>query len=188
MRKDKKQLTTGSKLLLLLLHTGHWVGRMQDMGSLSKSFYPGYSAHYARQNLNRQIQRLKQKGWITYTYKEAGRIIKLTKRGELEALFHEAATAPRTKPLYNQWTIIAFDIPEAARHIRDRLRSILKDCGFKGLQASVYVSPLPMSEASFEYLKRTKLIDYIRIFSTHANRFTTDLKHWYAPTTRNSRP
>lgn len=188
MKKDKKQLTPRSELLVLLLKTGHWIGQLQSLGSLSRAMYPEYSAHHAKQNFNRLIQRLQQNGLITYTYKEANRIIKLTKHGELEALFQRSIRVERSNKPNTQWTIVTFDVPEAARPIRDRLRRLLKQYSFKGLQASVYISPIPISPEGYEYLKRTKLLDYIRIFSTDANRYTTDLTAWYSTKTKNLRP
>ena len=56
-----------------------------------------------------------------------------------------------------------FDIPEAAAPVRHKLRAILKSIGFIGLQASVYISPIPVSSTAISLLKKSGLMRYIRI-------------------------
>lgn len=183
MYKDKKQLTPGSSLLLLLLDANYAIGRLRDRGRLSSALYPEYTAHYAKQNLNRLIQRLKQKGWITYEHPHGKRIMKLTRKGQLEALFKKSCSATASKTWDGKWTIVSFDIPETARNTRNKLRTLLYQYGFKALQASVYISPHPITKTGFEYLKLTKLIDYIRIFRATHDESTTDLNKLFKHTT-----
>ena len=56
-----------------------------------------------------------------------------------------------------------FDIPEGSRDKRDKLRRLLQRSKFVKLQASVFISPFVLNREAISYLKRTGLIDYIRI-------------------------
>jgi CRISPR-associated endonuclease Cas2 len=161
--RDHKGLTPGSVVLLGLLKAGYYYGRLQSMGSLQRAAYPEYSRYIAQKRLGRLERSLKHKGWIRYEYKEAKRIIKLTKRGELEALLTSMYLPNTPKRWDGKWRLVMFDIPEDARHIRKYLRLLLKHMGFRALQASVYVNPYPLQRESVEYLKRSKLLRYIRI-------------------------
>ncbi|MBI2588724.1 CRISPR-associated endonuclease Cas2 [Candidatus Saccharibacteria bacterium] len=42
-----------------------------------------------------------------------------------------------------KWRLVFFDIPEVSRSARDQIRRLLKELGFKQLQLSVWVHPLP---------------------------------------------
>lgn len=175
MKKDIKRITTGSKLLLLLLEAGYLFGRSQDLYSARKMLYSDYTKHKAEQNLRRLIYSLERKGWLAYEYKNAKKIIKLTSKGELKALL-EKSKAASPLPWDGKWTLVSFDIPEAARTTRNKLRQLLKQYGFKALQESLYVSPNAISDAGIEYLTKSKLIDFIRIFRAEQNKSTKDIQ------------
>ncbi len=51
-----------------------------------------------------------------------------------------------TEPWDETWRMINFDIPEESRKTRDRIRYSLKQLGFKNLQRSLWVSPLPVDK------------------------------------------
>jgi len=51
-----------------------------------------------------------------------------------------------TKPWDKKWRMINFDIPEESRNTRNRIRYSLKQLGFKNLQRSLWVSPLPVDK------------------------------------------
>ncbi len=52
-----------------------------------------------------------------------------------------------------KWRIVFFDIPEPERVIRDKIRRLLKELGFKGVQRSVWISPLPVNKKVKEIKK-----------------------------------
>jgi len=65
------------------------------------------------------------------------------------------------RPWDKQWTIVVFDIPEKQRKTRDLIRRRLWEWGFRRLQRSVWLSPLPTNSwvkeldeqlGEFEYL------------------------------------
>ncbi|MBL8029625.1 MAG: CRISPR-associated endonuclease Cas2 [Candidatus Doudnabacteria bacterium] len=160
---DSKKITSGSKLILALLQADQMLGHSMSLLSVRNAVYPEYAAHIADKRLNSLLYKLHRKGWLKTEYKEAKKIIKLTSKGEMEALFKKARLPQETKTWDNKWRLITFDIPENARQIRDKLRKLLKQFGYKPLQASVYISPYAISEESVQYLNHTGLIRYIRI-------------------------
>ncbi len=161
--KDSKKLTTGSKLLLTILEAEHLLGRSVSLLSIRNAVYPEYAAHIAKKRLNSQIYKLHKKGWLKVEYKEAKKIFKLTNKGQLEALFLKSTLPQKGTSWDNKWRLVIFDIPENARNIRDKLRKLLKQFGFKPLQASVYISPRAISKEGILYLKQSGLIRYIRM-------------------------
>ncbi len=160
---DSKKLTAGSKLMLALIQADSLLGRSTSMLSIRNAVYPEYASYIADKRLNSLIYKLHKKGWLKVEYKEAKRIITLTNKGELEALFQKATLPPESNTWDNKWRLIIFDIPEDARRVRDKLRKLLRQFGFKPLQASVYISPYALSEEAIKFLKNSGLIRYIRM-------------------------
>ena len=116
-----------------------------------------------------------KKGLISIEAKAGGRAIRLTRKGELEALLAKSVMA---KPVRwdGKWRVVIFDIPESARHYRNRLRRLLKQRGFIQLQASVFISPYPLNREAISYLKETGLIKYIRILKVEEVDDDRDLR------------
>ncbi len=50
------------------------------------------------------------------------------------------------KPWDEKWRMVNFDIPEKNRNLRDKIRYSLEQLGFKNLQRSLWVSPLPVDD------------------------------------------
>lgn len=58
------------------------------------------------------------------------------------------------QPWDEQWRTVSFDISESNRKVRNKIRYNLKKIGFKNLQRSVWVSPLPVDEFVDKIRKR----------------------------------
>ena len=56
--------------------------------------------------------------------------------------------------------------PKERSKKRDQFRWLLKRHGFIKLQASVYISPYPISREAIEYLNKSVLMPYIRIIQS----------------------
>ena len=108
------------------------------------------------------VRHLKRRGFIDVSKAQNQKFIQLTKAGELQALFLKARLA-ESGPWDGKWRLIIFDIPERSRSARDRLRALLRTNNFYKLQASVFVSPYPLNREAVSYLKKSGLIEYIRI-------------------------
>lgn len=59
----------------------------------------------------------------------------------LEELEFKSLTSNRSWD--RKWRVVLYDIPESKRSARDQIRSLLKNLGFRNLQISVWVHPLP---------------------------------------------
>jgi phenylacetic acid degradation operon negative regulatory protein len=119
---------------------------------------------------------LRRRGCLKIIYKNGQRFLKLTKKGELEALMAKVKGKVPEKAWDGKWRLIVFDIPEQAREKRDKLRFLLKQAGFKKLQASVFISPYALNREAVEYLKQTGLTAFIRILKVEEIDDDKDLK------------
>lgn len=108
------------------------------------------------------ISRMQSRKLLAITEKDNQKFIKLTNRGQLEALLQKAKLENRL-PWDGKWRLFIFDIPEANKDKRDFLRGLLKKNNFCKLQASVYVSPYPLNREAISYLNQSGLRDYLRI-------------------------
>lgn len=170
----KKQLTATSKLLLGLLATGQILSYIFPTPKMLKSHYL-YSNWNDYNDLRNLIYRLEKQGWIKYVDKNNERFIKLTNKGKLKALLSKIPTLQ--KGLWDgKWWIIMWDIPEESNFQRQHLRIMVKNMGFRKLQASVFISPYAISEAAMDYLHESGLVDHIRIIKVEKMDNDKDLK------------
>lgn len=162
MIRDKERLTKSSHILLYLFAAKGIVEQLTAYPTLQKALYPEYYAYYRDKRLDSALRRLYKQGWIKTEYKETKKILSLTAKGELEALFQIAHTSPAPKHWDGRWRLVMFDIPEGARNLRRKLRTILCSLGYRALQASVYTYPYPMNGSAISLLKKSGLMRYIR--------------------------
>jgi len=90
------------------------------------------------------FSRLVGKGLIEFS--EEGKV-RLSKKGELELerkLPKDVLHNP--KKWDGQWRVVIFDIPESRRGVRNKLRTMMTEIGFKQLQASVWAFPYDCEE------------------------------------------
>lgn len=93
-----------------------------------------------RYRKKRAIERLKEFGFVV----EHGRKLSITEKGDdaLGAAVHSTASLLKDgAPWDGRWRIVAFDIPEKYRLLRNQVRGILKRAGFVQLQQSVWIFP-----------------------------------------------
>ncbi len=115
-----------------------------------------------RRQYQQAVWKLKKAGMLKLVIKNHEKFLTLTKEGQLRKLLNKASIS-KEKSWDGKWRLLMFDIPERAREERDKFRSLLKQNGFVKLQASVFISPYSLNREAVEYLKETRLIDYIRI-------------------------
>lgn len=85
--------------------------------------------------------------------------LSLSKRGEERLLSLNFDTIiANTDSWDGLWRIVMFDIPEHKRGARDAIRRLLKQLGFKQIQRSVWIHPLPCFE-QFQQIRNTYGID-----------------------------
>ena len=174
--KDK-DLTLSANVLLYLFTAFDFLPRPFE-----------YKTHYLKRLLSGRtdyksyltiINRLEKRGLITIFKKKKQKFLKITKKGESEALFIKAKIQTPLK-WDGKWRVIVFDIPEDAREKRDQLRHLLKSNGYKNLQASVFISPYPLNREAITYLYKTGLNHYIRVLRVDEIDNDKDLRKRFA--------
>lgn len=64
------------------------------------------------------------------------------------------------------WRLVIYDVPEAQRYLRDKIRGALRALGMGRLARSVYISPLPVETRVREYLAAAGLWDKAVVLAT----------------------
>jgi|TARA_Y100000310_G_scaffold63585_1_gene59069 DNA-binding transcriptional regulator PaaX len=103
---------------------------------------------YPQKYVNDAISRLKGKGYITFEERGGKRYLRLTSAGKerLEEYHRGEKALKKPKRWDGKWRLIAFDIKEKKRNVRDRLRRELTSLGFMRLQNSVWIYPYDCEE------------------------------------------
>lgn len=166
----KKELTFTSKLLVYLAAAEDILVPIMNPYEMRNRILFSNPGSYKR-----TLYKWYERGWIQFVDKDAQRFIKLTKKGELQALLAKAKLPVPIK-WDGKWRMIIFDIPEETKKHRNLLRSLLKNNGYVKLQASVYINPYPLNREAVSYLKQTGLMDYIRIIKVEEMDDDKDLR------------
>jgi len=98
----------------------------------------------SKQNLERAINKLYQSRLLDLKLMPDGKWkMSLTKKGKKQSLLYDLATMEIKKPAKwdRKWRVVAFDIPERHKRVRDIFRDWLKRLHFYKLQDSVFVHP-----------------------------------------------
>lgn len=156
MKARKATLT--DRVLSVLLEIGEILPRPFE----TPYSYIKRAGGVSKKKYRRTVHDLEKRGILEISRKHGDTFIRLTQKGELQALL-KFARLDNVKAWDGKWRLIIFDIPEQARDKRNQLRALLKKEGFVKLQASVFISARPLNRAAVEYLKKTRLIGYIRI-------------------------
>jgi DNA-binding transcriptional regulator PaaX len=103
--------------------------------------------HKPKSTMN-AFQRLYKQGCIALEKKRHQYYISLTQEGRKRAGIYQinALEIRRPKQWDKKWRIVIFDIPHRNRFVREVLRGMLKQLGFRLLQKSVWVHPFPCQE------------------------------------------
>lgn len=101
---------------------------------------------YRESNVRRAFGRLCETGCVEVVATPNGTVARLTDKGRAELARTTPVSTSRPRRWDGKWRVVIFDIKEAKRRTRDRLREILKVQGFKELQHSVWVYPYPCEE------------------------------------------
>ena len=130
------------ELLYLLLWAAEAYSR-PTWRNMSESF-EGWAY---RKGLRQQLLRLEKQRWIERQAGLAGnRLLRLTEAGRLQALGGRDPETCWRRRWDGRWRLVLFDVPEARRSARNKLRRYLQDRGFGYLQNSVWITPDPMTE------------------------------------------
>jgi len=119
---------------------------------------------YSRRQFSKLISYLKKKNYIAIKNLCQNKGIIITKRGMEKMLIASAHPKNTKKRKDGKWLMLMFDVPEKMRSLRNLLRSILQNLGYRKFQHSVWVTPYDVLEATEKILAMRSLDEYVKIF------------------------
>jgi len=139
-------------LLIWILISGGLVVLSMSDPQLPYKLLKSYLRH--KSNLQKRLAELEKRGWIKVEKNADEIIVKLVKKGKLQAIKYQIDDLKIEKPEKwdGKWRIVIFDIPNKKRVARDVLRQKLKEMDFQILQESVFIHPYPC-EKEIEVIK-----------------------------------
>ena len=93
--------------------------------------------------------RLAKKGLLRFVLRNGVRCAELTEKGQVALALDKMRAAQqlgRTRRWDKRYRLVMFDVPQYRRAVRDRLRNIMRECGFLRLQDSVWIYPYDCEE------------------------------------------
>ena len=101
-----------------------------------------------RRRITEATSRLKKKGFIVWEEKKGRRFMRLTAKGRVYCGRYTTGhrQIPKPKKWDGRWRVIIFDIPEAKKGLREKVRRLVRGLGFYPLQRSVWVHPYDCEE------------------------------------------
>jgi CRISPR-associated endonuclease Cas2 len=152
MKRKKIRNDNTKKLLIWILASGGLVVLSVLAPQLPYELLKGYLRH--RSKLQNRLNQLEKQGWIKVEKNADEIIVKLVKKGKLQAIKYQMDNLKIEKPERwdGKWRIVIFDIPNKKRVARDVLRQKLKEMDFYLLQESVFIQPYPC-EKEIEIIK-----------------------------------
>lgn len=118
-------------------------------------------ADYDPDKFRRVVARAKRLQYIEKRTGAAGPELVLTKEGEEKILKRFPLFKLARRLWKGWWLVVAFDIPEVEKKIRESIRRQLTQIGFGQWQKSVYVSPHDISDDLVRVLKNNRLEDKV---------------------------
>lgn len=115
------------------------------------------------------VSRLKKRGVLVSLKRGGSAAYKLSP--ELEDVFSagdERIFAPRRAQKDDAWLLASFSVPEAQRHLRHRLRTILTRVGCGQVSPGLWIAPGNLADEVEQQLRRAELMEYVDLFkATH---------------------
>src|SRR6266545_239985 len=128
-----------------------------------------------RSGLRQQLLRLEKQQWIErQAVSDRNRVLRLTEIGRLQALGGRDPEARWRRRWDGRWRLIAFDVPEARRTVRNKLRRYLRERGFGFLQNSVWITPDPVTELRAVLAKGPANVEEMILFEARAGGGESD--------------
>jgi len=110
----------------------------------------------SKKSLQNAYYRAIKRGWVAI---DDNGMPKLTALGRSQIEPYDPSLLDKNTVL-----MVIFDIPEAQRPKRDRLRLVLKDLGFEQVQKSTWTSRLDYREHLKDEIKYSGLEEYVRVY------------------------
>jgi hypothetical protein len=123
-----------------------------------------YEKEKARKSFSEFIFSLGKRGYIKIKNLEGSKAIILEKKGLEKILKTRFKNLNLKKRKDGKCLMLIFDIPENKRKMRDLLREMLYNLGYKMLQKSVWISPYDVQQETEFFLRRNNLSRYAKLF------------------------
>ena len=124
------------------------------------------------------VSRLKKRGVLVSLKRGGAAAYKLSP--ELEDVFtagDERIFSPRRAKRDDAWLLASFSVPEAQRHLRHKLRTILTRVGCGQVSPGLWIAPGNLAHEVELQLRRADLINYVDLFrATHLTESQIDEK------------
>lgn len=114
--------------------------------------------------LSKAIYDLARRGYLEEVEIDNKRYLKMTNKGRWKIWKPKIDKSKWD----GKWRLVAFDIPEKRKKIRDSFRSALKVIGFKQMQKSLWICPYDVSEETEKVLEILDLHYEVDYFVAHA--------------------
>lgn len=118
-------------------------------------------ADYSHNNFRLAVWRAKKRQYIEKRVTGGRPEWILTKEGQDKAIKTFPLLKFAGRPWKGWWLVVAFDIPEAEKKIRESIRRQLTSIGFAQWQKSVYVCPHDIADDLVKILKNNRLEDKV---------------------------
>lgn len=163
----KKMLKTQDLLLLGLSGAFDLFEELRDPFQLVSKSYENMHGwvpkKYKRHNFNHLVWRNLKTGNIEKIEKNGEAYLRLTSQGNQKLKRDFPLLSMQQKPWDKKWRIVAFDIREEEKNIRDGLRSKLKELGFGMLQESVFITPHDIAQDFAEFVENLGISDSVYV-------------------------
>lgn len=159
---DKKKSLTNA-ILFALEKTVDGAVRSEDFLTHSYIYARGYDRPLKKSALAQALKRLREKGFIEKEHDEGKIIFKLTQLGREFLTLYKSDEEIKWD---GKWRLVAFDIPENKRGVRDILRGRLKLWGFTPWQQSVWASKKNITNKLRELVKGLGIEDWVLVIES----------------------
>ncbi len=167
----KHQLLPKSKQVLLALVSGaitpfeiaHAINTHR-FSSMQGDFWYLRARHHGQEErrLRQVIYNLKRRKFLAIRKKGSDLAIAITDKGRNEVISVQCRLAPRC--VAHTGIIVIFDIPEAERQLRHRIRFFLRECGFRLLQRSVWYCDREVMVPLKDFIQQSGAEPWISVF------------------------
>ncbi|MDI6591431.1 MAG: hypothetical protein QME61_00590 [Patescibacteria group bacterium] len=126
-----------------------------------------YEKKQRRKDFSKLVSYLKKKGWIKIKELQEKKALILTPKGKekiLKVRNKLLLSLPRNKRKDGKWIMVAFDIPEKKKIIRNYFREKLIELGFQNFQKSIWTSPFDVLKEIQEIIQNLGIEKNVKIF------------------------
>lgn len=196
MSSYRAQSALSCRLIKLILSELGQAGRLsmaQLISNVQKPLNPREQKALGLRGGPREIKRLlyylRARGYLKYVFGKGERAVyHLSTKGwgRLEDLNYEPLSA-RHKKWDGKWRVVIFDIPESERAARDALRRLIKQLGFRRLQRSVWIHPLPCEQEIDEISQAYGVQAYVTLLRVESFDRVEEYRNMFADELSNAK-